>query len=108
MVDYTYYTGTYKGTAIPSSDFDRLITRAGSYLTSAVTDLDPTTDNAKMAACAVAEAWQTNERGGDLASQSVGAWSKSFQQKAAKSDQERLYEAAQLYLGGLVRKVRWC
>lgn len=108
MVDYTYYTETYKGNAIPSSDFDRLITRAGSYLTRSVPDIDVTGEDVKMAACAVAEAWRTNELGGDLASQTVGSWSKSFQQKAPKTDDERLYEAAALYLGPKIRRVGWC
>ncbi|QHA01672.1 hypothetical protein [Dehalobacter restrictus] len=69
-------------------------------------NLDPDSASVQMAACAVAEAWQTNEQGGDVVSQSVGPWSKSFQ-KETKSDADRLYEAAQLYLPN-VRRVRWC
>lgn len=105
--DYTFYIDTYKGSTIPESDFGRLILRASSYLdrvyNGTITDV---TDTIKMAACAVAEAWQTNEQGGDVVSQSVGSWSKSFQ-KATKSDTARLFDAAQFYLGNQVQQVRW-
>ena len=104
--EYAFYTGTYKGKSIPEADFDRLITRANSYLDRMGVNLVPESTNAQMAACAVAEAWQTNEQGGDVVSQSVGPWSKSFQ-KETKSDDDRLFEAAQLYLPN-VRRVRWC
>ena len=106
---YVYYTGTYKGNSIPESDFDRLILRASSYLDRISGDTVKDTsddDSVKMAACAVAEAWQTNEQGGDVVSQSVGSWSKSFQRKA-KSDDDRLLEAAKLYLGSRIRRVGW-
>jgi len=106
--DYTFYTDTYKGNSIPEADFDRLILRASSYIDRIYNGtIETVTDNIKMAACAVAEAWQTNEQGGDVVSQSVGSsWSKSFQK--TKSDDARLLEAAKLYLGDLVRTVRWC
>ena len=104
--DYTFYTDTYKGNSIPQADFDRLILRASSYLDKVYNGTITVTDNIKMAACAVAEAWQTNEQGGDVVSQSVGSWSKSFQ-KTTKSDNTRLFEAAQFYLGNAVKSVRW-
>lgn len=104
--DFAFYTGAYKGKSIPEADFDRLITRASSFLDRMGVDLDSDSSSVQMAACAVAEAWQTNEQGGDVVSQSVGPWSKSFQ-KETKSDDDRLFEAAQLYLPN-VRRVRWC
>ncbi len=69
--DYTFYTETYKGKSIPEADFGRLVTRASSYLDRMGVDLDPDSASVQMAACAVAEAWQTNEQGGDVVSQSV-------------------------------------
>ncbi|WP_206460234.1 hypothetical protein [Anaerovorax sp. IOR16] len=105
--DYTFYTGTYKGNSIPESDFDRFILRASSYIERMCGTITVVTENVKMAACAVAEAWQINEQGGDVVSQSVGPWSKSYQ-KTIKTDSARLLEAAQLYLGDLVKTVRWC
>ena len=106
--DYTFYTSTYKGNAIAESDFDRLATRAGSWLDRvAGGSPSPVTDAVKMAACAVAEAWQQNEQGGEMVSQSVGSWSRTYA-KQGKSNEDRLMEAARLYLPDLVRSVRWC
>ncbi|WP_461368078.1 head-tail connector protein [Candidatus Darwinibacter acetoxidans] len=106
LPDYSYYIDEYHGNQIPEPDFPRLIARAGAYLARAVCG-SPDPDNYKMAACAVAEAWQTNEQGGDLASQSVGSWSRSYADRKPKSDNQRLLEAAQLYLGSCVGAVRW-
>ncbi len=107
LPDYTYYTETYHGNQITEYDFPRLITRAGSYLkTIACSGADE--EVYQMGACAVAEAWQINEQGGDLVSQTVDSWSKTFAQgKRPKSDQQRLLEAAKLYLGPCVTDVRW-
>lgn len=100
LADYTYYTGTYQGNQIGAGDFPRLVARAQTYLEGVDGVITaPVADKYKMAACAVAEAWQINEQGGDLASQSVGSWSRSYAQKIPKSDKQRLLEAARLYLG---------
>lgn len=105
MPDYKYYTDTYKGIEIGSAkDFNRLALRADAYIKQfmggKVDSLSPDVYN--NAICAVAEAWQTNEQGGDLASQSVGSWSKSYANKPM-SNEERLKQAALLYLSS----VRW-
>jgi hypothetical protein len=109
--DYAYYTDTYKGNVITEYDFDRLILRASIYL-DRITDGQAANytpaDAVKLAACAVAEAWQTNEQGGDVASQSVGSWSRSFAQPKPKSNDRRLLDAAMLYLPDIVQAVRWC
>lgn len=108
--DFAYYSGTYKGNSIPEADFDRLILRASSYLDRVSGDTvkeTPEDETVKMATCSVAEAWQTNEQGGDVVSQSVGPWSKTFQ-KPTKTDDDRLFEAARLYLGSRIKRVRWC
>lgn len=95
------------GNQIAEHDFPRLISRAGVYLKNFnCTNVDE--DKYKMGVCAVAEAWQTNEQGGELASQSVGGWSKSYQQKKVKSDEQRLFDAVRMYLGDCVKSVRWC
>ena len=109
--DYTYYTGTYKGNVIVSeAEFDRLILRASEYIdritggrASSYSPAEPV----KMASCAVAEAWQTNEQGGDLVSQSVGSWSRTYASKTPKSDELRLYEAAEMYLSRTGLLSRW-
>ena len=111
--DYSYYVESYKGNAIPESDFDRLAERASDYIDSitrgeAAGAAGKNAELVKKAACGVAEAWQTNEQGGDVTSQSVGSWSRSYS-KTAKNDDVRLWEAAYLYLAatGYMRTVRW-
>lgn len=107
--DYPFYVETYKGCAIAEQDFERLITRAESYLHSIIS-IDGYTDSdaVKMAECAVAEAWQVNEQGGEIAAQTVGKWSRTYQSKKGKSDNRRLFDAAKLYLGNHVQLARWC
>lgn len=107
LPDYTYYTDTYHGNQIAEPDFPRLVARAGATLAQIAQGCPKEGDSYQMAACAVAEAWQTNEQGGDLVSQSVGSWSKSYAGRKPKSDNQRLLEAAQVYLGPCVSAVRW-
>lgn len=107
--DYPYYVGTYRGSTIAEEDFPRLATRASSYLDSICNAGDHQSEDAvKMAACAVAEAWQVNEQGGEVVSESVGRWSKSFA-ASGKGKGALLWEAALLYLGpaGILKAVEW-
>lgn len=107
--NYPYYVGTYHGSAIAEADFPRLAARASSYLDSICNVKDHQDGDAvKMAACAVAEAWQVNEQGGEVVSESVGRWSKSFA-SSGKGKSALLWEAAMLYLGpaGLLKAVEW-
>ena len=108
MPDYEFYTAEYHGNQIDEGDYPRLSARAKSWLESRGCDLSGVPPSKlDFAICAIAEAWQVNEQGGDLASQTVGSWSKSFTQKKPKTDEQRLLEAAKLYLGSCV-SVRWC
>ena len=98
--DYDYYSNVYLGTAISSDDFPRLAMRASAFLDYATmgrvakhADLDAV----KMACCAVEDDCQTietakalanksltaslesaSEGAGELQSQTVGSWSKSY------------------------------
>jgi hypothetical protein len=108
LPDYTFYTDTYYGNQITEADFPRLISRASAYLDGVCNIGNAPEDVVKKALCAVAEAWQTNEQGGDVVSQSVGSWSKSYAQKKIKTDEQRLNEAANLYIGKYCNmSVRW-
>jgi hypothetical protein len=111
--DYTYYSGTFLGTAIASADFARLALRASEIIDQitfnrtaaivlAATDT-ATIDLIKMATCAVAETYQTNEAdgsGGGIKSESIGSNSVTYVDgaKATLSDMVRLSRAAVLYL----------
>ena len=96
MVDYTYYTQEFHGNAIPEADFPRLSARAEAYLTG-VLGADDAAEGFDPAICAVAEAWQENERGGEVQSQTVGSWSRTYAVQG-KSAARRLLDAARLYL----------
>jgi hypothetical protein len=113
-VDFTYYTGTYGGTAIASTDFTRLANRAtvaidlvtfaqAAAVITAATDT-ATIDKIKMATCAVAEEYQrldvVNGGSKEIASEKVGTYSVTYVAGAddAKSMMGKLADAARLYL----------
>lgn len=107
--DYTYYLSVYRGKEISEEDYPRLSARACAYLDSiSVSATHPEEDVVKMASCAVAEAWQRNEEGGEVVSQSVGSWSRTFA-TSGRTKSGALLEAARMYLepAGLMRAVNW-
>lgn len=137
--DYEYYTTTYLGTAIDEANFPRLALRASTFLdyyTQGGAAQNPDLDALKMACCAVAEQYQSIDlaskaalnalqnsanvgEGGELQSQSVGSWSKTYRsggesaQQALSSAQTAkvsLAAVAQQYLGatGLLYRGRGC
>jgi len=108
-VDWAFYNTVYAGNVISEQDFPRLIKRASSYIdriTGGRAASYSPADPVKMAACAVAEAWYINETGGDVVSQSVGSWSRTYA-KQVKSDEARLYDAAKMYLANTGLLSRW-
>ena len=135
--DYTYYTNTYLGTAIQETDFPHLSLRASSFLdyyTQGRAAQNADLDALKMACCAIAEQYQainaaqalaqkalsaSLDSGGELQSQSVGSWSKTYRSggdsaqqalSSAQAAQASLAAIAQQYLGatGLLYRGREC
>ena len=135
--DYEYYTTTYLGTAITEADFPRLSLRASSFLdyyTQGRAAQNSELDALKMACCAIAEQYQSIDAAqalaqkalsasmgssGELQSQSVGSWSKTYrsggdsaQQALASAQAARasLAAIAQQYLAttGLLYRGRGC
>ncbi len=106
--DFAYYEEDYGGIDVDSATFDRLKNRASMYIDKITGGrvIDPPPESVKMALCAVVDAMNVNEQGGEVASQSVGSWSKSFSKKP-KTDEQRLRDAALFYLedSGLIS--RW-
>ena len=96
MVDYEYYKNVYLGNTIAEADFPRLSSRAEACL-AGVLDVDSEADGYDLAICAVAEVWQTNEQGGEIQSQTVDRWSRTYVTQG-KSAARRLLDAARLYL----------
>jgi hypothetical protein len=110
---YSYYTATFLGTAIASTDFSRLALRASaiidqltfnraSVIVTAATDT-ATIDLIKMATCEVAEAMQAVETGGadGITSESIGSYSVSYGAGSIKSLPaiDKYMQAARLWLG---------
>ena len=132
--DYEYYTAAYLGTAIQMADFPRLSLRASSFLD--YYTQGRALDAVKMACCAVAEQYQSIDLAqqaalnalknsanagetGELQSQSVGSWSKTYRSggesaqqaaTAAQSAQTHLASVAAQYLvgTGLLYRGRGC
>lgn len=121
--DYEYYTTTYLGTAIKENDFQRLSLRASSFLdyyTQGRAAQNPDLDALKMACCAVAEQYQyidaaqslakkslsaSLESEGELQSQTVGSWSKTYR-SGGDSAQQALssVQTAQASLGAIAQQ----
>ena len=107
--DYSFYRGEYLGEAISEENFDRLSARASAYLdyaTGGYSANNPDDRDVAMATCAVAEAWQTNDSGGEVVSESVGSWSRTFS-STNRTGNSRLLDAARIYLGPRLRTVEW-
>ena len=103
--DYEYYKATYLGAAIQEAEFPRLALRASAFLdyyTQGRAALNHGLDALKMACCAVAEQYQTIDAaqalaqkalsatlssGGELQSQSVGSWSKTYRSGGESAQQ---------------------
>lgn len=121
--DYKYYTTTYLGTAIDEANFPRLALRASTFLdyyTQGRAAQNPDLDALKMACCAIAEQYQYIdtaqslaqkslsaflESDGELQSQTVGSWSKTYR-SGGDSAQQALssVQTAQAALGALAQQ----
>jgi hypothetical protein len=111
--DYTYYTGTYLGTAIASADFAALALRASAVIDAITFNraepivtaaTETTTITAiKNAMCAVAEELQrqdSNSNVDGIASESQGQYSVSYvaTSNRSKSNTQKLQDAALIWL----------
>lgn len=129
--DYDYYSNVYLGSAISSDDFPRMAMRASAFLDYATMGRaakHANLDAVKMACCAVADDYQTIDTAralankslsasleatsggtGELQSQSVGSWSKTYRSGGSSASealgvtanaQETLFATAAMYLSG--------
>lgn len=93
--DYTFYTTQYLGSSIAEADFNRLATRASEIIddlthgrAAAYVQDHPDDNKVKMACCALAENYRAIENArvsaasGELQSESVGAYSRSYRSGA--------------------------
>ena len=104
-VDYSFYANTFKGKT-DMADFDRLAVKASAYLDrltfDRITDTlsAATLNRAKLALCEVVDTLLLNEHGGGIASETNDGVSVTYVAGVsnAKTDDQRLWEAAALYL----------
>lgn len=116
-VDYSFYTNRFGG-RLSAEDFMRLLPYASACLSEltcgrADGDLrDDLAERVRYAQCALVDAWSVNEQGGGIASETNDGISVTYvASHSAKSEGQRLYEAAALFLGGtglMFRGVRGC
>src|SRR3990172_795778 len=116
-VDYAYYSNTYLGVLISSSNFNRLALRASEVVdqvtfdrVSVIIEADEDSDQIdaiKMATCAVAEEYQRIEQSGGadgILSESVGSHSVTYAKGSYSSRTKisKMSEIAGRYIPGLM------
>lgn len=103
QVDYAYYTDVYGGDRIPAAAFRARCRDAAAYVNELtlgrITDDLPEAvlNLCRMAVCAVAEAYQYEADGGEVASETAGKWSRTFT-ASGKTPGQRRADAARKYL----------
>lgn len=102
--DFAYYSGEYGGT-MPEADFKRLSRQASAFLDRVTFDRvaagqpEAVMEKVRAACCAVADAYLLNEQGGGVASETNDGVSVTYVAGVgSKTDDQRLQEAAALYL----------
>lgn len=121
IVDFTYYTEVFEGTAIPEQDFKQLSKKAERFVNYATcnqasTAIGDTLETVKECICELAEQYQIIEKTekqslgeGEkvIASESVGSWSVSYDtptkadvntEEYVKEKNKKLYSIVKEYL----------
>lgn len=107
QVDYAYYKDTYGGTLISEADFPSAIRQAYVYVNhitqgrAAKEQTDEVQAKINNACCAAAEYVHKSEQSGgaEVASETVGKWSRSFVSQG-KTLQQRINASIRMYLSG--------
>ena len=100
--DYEFYANEYGG-ALSEEGFNKEALRASAYIDTLTMyridtqALEKYGNQIKLATCAVIDVYSSERDGGEIASESVGSWSRSYS-TSGKDTQARLYEAAETYL----------
>lgn len=100
--DYGYYKGIYYGKAVPETDFYGLSRQASAYLDQVtfgrIRGEWEQDSRVKDACCAIVEILYRQEQGGEVASETLGRWTRNYAASGMTSAQ-RMYEVAVQYLG---------
>ena len=100
--DYTFYLTEYHGAA-SDAEYTRLSVRAAAYVDRmtngrAKTAVGDNLTAVKMAECAVVDELAAQEQGGIVTSESNDGISRSFATSVVKSNTQRIYAAAEVFL----------
>lgn len=116
--DYKYYRDVYRG-KLTEDEYTPLAEFAEAYI-NAKTDFlfereglpgkgSSLERRLKTCACALADERHSIVSGESRVktSETVGSWSASYQAGNVKSDDDRLYDIAELYLSDVIKAVKW-
>lgn len=121
--DFEFYTSEYLGVNLDKDTFDQNVVRASSYLdyiTMGKAEKNTDLRALKMACCALSEQYQSfitaqkraSSENGEIQSETVGSWSKSYRSGAETMETARTQMAviANQYLAhtGLLYRGRCC
>ena len=100
--DFTFYSTEYRGT-LAESVYTRLIPRASAYVDRMTFGRAKTAEGdnlsaVKLAECAIADELAAQEQGGIVTSESNDGISRSFATSVVKSNTQRIYAAADVFL----------
>lgn len=100
--DYDYYVKEYNGT-MPEEDFNREVLKASAYVDQITMKritpdvLKKYGEEIKLATCAACDCLYSFESGGEVTSESVGSWSRSYG-SSGRTHQQKLQDSVETYL----------
>lgn len=100
--DFSFYQNTYGGT-VGEAEFSRFSSRAGAHLNQitggrAKTAEGDNLEAVKMAECAIVDELCLQSHGGVITAESNDGISRSYATAAVKTQAQRIYSAAEIYL----------
>lgn len=100
--DFSFYQTEYHGT-LTEADYTRLVVRASAYVDRMTYGRAKTAEGdnlsaVKMAECAIVDELVAQEQGGIVTSESNDGISRSFATSVVKSNTQRIYAAADVFL----------
>ena len=100
--DYEFYMNEYKG-IMPEEDFDREVLKASAYIDQiTMKRITPSvlakySEEIKLATCAACDCLYSFASGGEVTSETVGSWSRSYG-GSGRTQQQKLQDCTETYL----------
>ncbi len=100
--DYVFYVTEYYGT-MAEEDFNREVLKASAYVDMVTMNritasiLEKYETQIKLATCAACDVYYAAEKGGEITSESVGSWSRSYG-SSGMTTQQKLQDCVENYL----------